>query len=112
MSNIANATSKVKNIISCELADNKSATNPKKTKKKLKKNGADTFRHRHPCLICYLRYINSLVLVKEIMSDPVLLVLDNRIYIDILDTSENVGFHERIGLLQLCDQLLCFQTFA
>ncbi len=42
MSNIANATSKVKNIISCELADNKSATNPKKTKKKLTKKTVPT----------------------------------------------------------------------
>ncbi len=39
---------------------------------------------------------SSLVFIKEIMSDTILLILYNGINIDILYTSENIGFDKRI----------------
>ncbi len=50
------------------------------------------------------------VVIKEIMSDVILLIFDYGIHIDIGHAVEDMGFHQRIGLLQFRDQLLDLQS--
>ena len=43
------------------------------------------------------------------MPDVILLIFDDGIHIDIGHAVEDMGFHQRIGLLQFRNQLLDFQ---
>ena len=44
------------------------------------------------------------------MPDVILLIFDDGIHIDIGHAVEDMGFHQRIGLLQFRDQLLDLQS--
>ena len=52
------------------------------------------------------------IFVKEIVADTVLLIFYDGVYVHILNTLKDIGFHKGIGFFKLCDQLLGFQAFA